>query len=257
MGILTRLDLITTIFQSIILIVIIAKAIKLTTITRASLLPFFFALAMSSNLLSNFYWIAYDFLKPDTRMPMACNEIGEDASILLLCAGLETILKDKRKIASEIVFATLFIGANIALWIVWSGEWLQDILTGLPNAYFLWLLIRGLISRGCLSHKEMWFMAITGVAALALQIPLLVIKGPVIEHALEFTCTAVMSVLMIWLGVKSYRSKDFIIASTFFLWTELAMFLSSDYYYIWFFAANSIAMIAMSPLVKKELEAND
>ena len=68
------MDIITNIIQSIILIVIIAKTIKLTIETKASLLPFFFALALSGTLLSNFYWFAYDILKPDTRMPMACNE---------------------------------------------------------------------------------------------------------------------------------------------------------------------------------------
>jgi hypothetical protein len=156
MGYLTRLDILTNIIQSIILIVIIAKTIKLTIETKASLLPFFFALALSGTLLSNFYWFAYDILKPDTRMPMACNEIGENATILLLCASLDTILKDKRKVASEIVFAIFFIGANIALWILWTGEWFQDILFGIPYIYFFWLLIRGLKSREILSHKEMW-----------------------------------------------------------------------------------------------------
>jgi hypothetical protein len=179
MGYITRLDILTNIIQSIILIVIIAKTIKLTIETKASLLPFFFALALSGTLLSNFYWFAYDILKPDTRMPMACNEIGENATILLLCAGLDTILKDKRKVASEIVFAIFFIGANIALWILWTGEWFQDILFGIPYIYFFWLLIRGLKSREILSHKEMWVAATVGIIVLAMQIPLYFTKGDV------------------------------------------------------------------------------
>ena len=113
MGYVTRLDVITSIIQSIILVVIIAKTVKLTIDSKSSLLPFFFALAMSGNLLSNFYWIAYDFLKPDTRMPMACNEIAENATILLLCAGLVTILKANRRGAGGVAFQNLFFVVEI------------------------------------------------------------------------------------------------------------------------------------------------
>lgn len=253
MGYITRLDILTNIIQSIILIVIIAKTIKLTIETKASLLPFFFALALSGTLLSNFYWFAYDILKPDTRMPMACNEIGENATILLLCAGLDTILKDKRKVASEIVFANLFIGANIALWILWTGEWFQDILFGIPYIYFFWLLIRGLKSREILSRKEMWVAAAVGIIILAMQIPLYFTKGEVFN----FICFMVMFVLTVWLGVVNFRRKDFFLATTFFMWTELAMFLSPGFYYDLFVFTSTVAIIIMYPSLKKELAAND
>lgn len=255
MGYLTRLDIITTIIQSIILVVIIAKTIKLVIGSRTCILPFFFALALGSNLLSNFYWIAYDLLEPGMRMPMACNEIVESAIILLLCAALETILKDKRTVASEIVFATLFIGTNIAFWIAWSGEWFQDILFGIPYIYFFWLLIRGLISRSSLSRKEMWQAIAASFMVLAMQIPLLIIKGFVFEFT-KMACLVVMVTLTIWLGVKSFRHKDFFLATTFFLWTELAMFLGFDFYYYLFFFANTIALIIMYSSMKKELASD-
>ena len=252
MGYVTRLDVITSIIQSIILVVIIAKTVKLTIDSKSSLLPFFFALAMSGNLLSNFYWIAYDFLKPDTRMPMACNEIAENATILLLCAGLDTILKDKRKVAGEIAFAILFIGVNIVLWIVWSGEWFQDILFGIPYMYLFWLLMRGLISREVLSQKERWLAAAAGTLVMSMQTPRYVMEGDVFNYA-SFAVTIAVTV---WLGVLSVRRKDFFLATTFFLWTQLSMFLSSDVYYYVFFSANTIAMMVMFPLVKKELAAD-
>ena len=255
MGFLTRLDIISNIIQSVIVIVIIAKTIKLTMNTRTSLLPFFFALALSGTLLSNFYWFAYDILKPDTRMPMACNEIGENATILLLCAGLDMILKDKRKVASEIVIAILFIGANIALWIAWSGEWFQDILFGVPYIYLFWLLIRGIISRDVLSKKEMWLAVAVGVIVLALQMPQFFVQGLELNF-MEGLSFAVMFALALWLGVVSFRRKDFFLASTFFMWTELAMFLNSDFYYDLFVFVNTVAFIVMYLLVKKELAVN-
>ena len=255
MGYITRLDIITTIIQSCILIVIIAKSIKLILGTEKSILPFFFALATSSYLLSNFYWIAYDLLEPDTRMPMACNEIGECAMILLFCASLQTILKDKKIVAKEIAFAVLFIGANIAFWIAWSKEWFQDILFGIPYIYFFWLLIRGLISRGSLSKKEMWLAVAASFTVLAMQIPLLIIKGLVFEFT-KMACLAVMVALTVWFGVKSFRRKDFFLATTFFLWTELAMFLGFDFYYYLFFFANTIALLIMFSSIKRELASD-
>jgi len=249
---LTRLDIVANIFQICILVVIIAKTIKLTINTKTKALPFFFALAMSGYLLSSLYWIAYDVLDPDTRMPMACNEIAENAMILLLCAGLETILKDKRKIAKEIVFAVLFIGANIALWIAWTGEWFQDILFGIPYIYFFWLLIRGLLSRRVLSRKELWFAALASIIILTMQIPLLTIKGNVFEVT-KVTCFMLMLALGAWLGIMSFRRKDFFLASTFFLSTELSMFLSIGIYYYLSLLENIIAQLIMFSLLKKEL----
>lgn len=252
MGYLIRLEIITTALQSCIIVVLIAKTVKLTISSRTCILPFFFALAMGSTLLSNFYWIAYDFLQPDARMPMACNEIGECATVLLLCAGLEAILKDRRKNAWEIVFAVLFIGANIVFWIAWSGEWFQDILFGFPYIYFFWLLIRGLLSRGVMSRKEMWLAVTTSFIILAMQIPLLTIKGDVFEVT-KVICFTLMIVLAAWLGIMSFRRKDFFLASTFFLSTELSMFLSVDIYYYLLLLENIIAQLIMFSLLKKEL----
>lgn len=185
---------------------------------------------------------------------MACNEISECAMILLLCAGLETILKDKRIIAKEFVFTIFFIGANIALWIAWSGEWFQDILFGIPYVYFLWLLIRGLKSRGIMSRKELWISATAGFIILAMQIPQLFAQENVIK-LIEGWNFVMMFALTTWLGIISFRRKDFFLASTFFCWTELFMFLSGVPYYYGAFFANTVALLIMFSLVKKEVAA--
>jgi len=255
MGYIVGLDVISTVIQSCILIGVIAKTTRLLIEVKTNFLPFFFALAMVSYLLSNLYWIIYDFLKPDTRMPMACNEIGECAMILLLCAGLENELKDKKKIPTEIAFAVFFMGANIALWIAWSGEWFQDIFFGMPYVYLFWLLIRGLRSRCSMTSKELWLAAVTSLAVLAMQIPLLMVKGALMEPA-KAVCFAVMFALMAWLGIKSVRDRDFFVSSTFFLWTELSMFLSPDIYYYIAYFANTVALIFMFASMKRELVAD-
>lgn len=244
--------IVATVLQSAALVVVIADAIRLMNNKKNVLLPFLFVLAMASYLLSNLYWIAYDTLMPDTRMPIACNEIGECAVILLLSAGLETLLKDKKKIVGEILFAFLFIGANIALWIAWSGEWFQDILFGIPYVYFLWILIHGLRNRVCLKSKEALVASIASIFVLIMQIPLLVTNGNLFVFS-EIMCFAAMFAVMAWLGIKSFRCKDFFVASTFFLWTELSMFLSPDVYYNMAMVANTIACFFMYVSMKQEL----
>ena len=255
MGSITRLDIIATVIQSVVIILVIAKSLKLVMNAKTNFLPFFFALAITGYLLSNLYWIAYDLLKPDTRMPMACNEVGESAMILLLCAGLETELKDKKKIPGEVAFAVFFMGANIALWIAWSGEWFQDILFGIPYVYLFWLLIRGLRSRCSMTSKELWLAAVTGMVVLTMQIPLLMVKGVLVEPT-KAACFVVMLALMVWLGFKSFRRKDFFVSATFFLWTELSMFLSPDIYYYIAYFANTVALIFMFASMKQELVAD-
>lgn len=255
MSDLTLVDVSTTVFQSLVLVFVIVKTLQLMRCVKSVFLPFFFVLAMSSYFLSNLYWIAYDLLKPGTRMPIACNEIGECAMILLLSAGLDSVLKDKEKIPWEIVFVFLFVGANIASWIAWSGEWLQDVLFGIPYFYFLWILIRGIRSRGVMTRKELWFAAVMGVAVLMLQIPLLFMKGILFEFV-KAVCLAVMFALIAWLGVKSFRGKDLFVTSTFFLWTEFAMFLCPEPYYSLTFLANTIVLPMMFMSMKKELAVN-
>ena len=251
----TRVDVITMIIQSCILVVVIAKTIKLAVSTKKSIFPFFFALAISSYLLSNFYWIAFECLKPETRIPMACNEISEAAVILLLSAGMGAILKDREKKAGEIAFAILFIGANITFWIIWSGEWLQDLILGIPYIYFFWLLIQGVKRRNCLSQKETRLTLTTGIIVFAMQILLLVMQGNVYAF-IEGSCFALMLAMMVWLGVKSFRRKDFFLATVFFTWTDLSMYLSTDIYYILCSIVNTIAQLTMFSMLKKEVDAD-
>lgn len=256
MSELTRLGIVATILQVVVLFVVIVKSVKLMARKNTVFLPFFFILAMSSLLLSDLYWIAYDTLKPDTQMPIAANEIGECAMILLLSAGLDTILTDRKKIAGEVLFSFIYIAANIALWIVWSGEWLQDILFGIPYIYFLWILIRGMRTRQSLSRYEMISAFAMSIYVVIALVSILFLSG-IGYTVVRTSFFVVLYAMMIWLGVKSVRSRDFFVASSLFLWTNLAVFSSPDFYYIISFLTNSIAIPIMYISMKKELAADD
>ena len=63
MSELTRLGILATIIQAVVLVVVIAKTNKLIKREKNFFLPFFFILSMSSFFLSDVYWLAYDFLE--------------------------------------------------------------------------------------------------------------------------------------------------------------------------------------------------
>ena len=225
------------------------------SISKNCIFAFFIVLTMASCLLSNLYWIAYDLINPNTRMPIAANEIAECAAILLLSAALNSVLQNRKKKLGEILFAFFYTAANIVLWIVWSGEWFQDIFFGVPYIYFLWVLIHGLRSRKSLPSREMYLMAVTSVVTLALLALLPISEGNVYAFA-KYGSYMVKFALMIWLGIRCVQSKDIFVASAFFLWTNLAMFSSAEFYYQIAFLANTVALPFIFISMKKEIFDN-
>lgn len=129
---------IPTLIQIIVLIYISSGLFRMMVKNHRTGRTVFFAFATTCALLSDLYWLVYDILRPDTRMPFAANEIGEWAIFLSLGAALAYSVEPYGVSAGkEIAAAILFMAANILLWIAWSGEWLQDILTGISLGYFL------------------------------------------------------------------------------------------------------------------------
>ena len=95
-------------------------------------------------------------------MPFAVDEIADSAAILLLSTGLVADKKvDRTARAGELIFTVMFSLSNVALWICWSGEWLQDIIFGIPYSYFLWLIIRGIADTKPLTSKTVSWDALT------------------------------------------------------------------------------------------------
>lgn len=255
MGCIELVDIVSTILQCGVLAYIMVKTTRMMPGTKQCIFPFFVVLAMASCLLSNLYWIAYDILNPDTRMPIAANEIAECAAVLLLSAGLNAVLKNRQKVPAEILFAVFYTVGNIVLWIVWSGEWFQDIFFGIPYIYFLWILVRGLRSRGPLSPRELYMMAVVSVVALALLAMLPISGGGVYAFA-KYASYVLKFALMLWLGIRCLQSRDVFMASTFFLWTNFAMFSSAEFYYYIAFLANTASFPFLFVSLKKELHDN-
>ncbi len=123
---------IPTVVCIITLVYILIRLYQEATVTGKSPRLLFFAVGTVAFLLSGLYWFVYDLLYPTGRMPFAANEIAEWGMFLALAATISTMLTISwGSVKGEIIFAVIFMAANAALWIAWSGEWLQDILTGI------------------------------------------------------------------------------------------------------------------------------
>ena len=130
-----------TILNTAVLLVVIFRAARLIESSGRSMTAVFFTFAAVSLLVSNLYWIAYDLMRPGTRMPFAANELGEWAAFLLLSTSLLCALRERfGEAGKEMLCAGAFVAASTVLWIAWSGEWIQDILTGAAFGYFLCML---------------------------------------------------------------------------------------------------------------------
>ena len=216
--------------------------------------------------MSEVYYFAYNFLIPDTRMPFAANEIAEASMILLLCAVLETTLgKDRKFNIGAFIFSTVFIGVNIAIWILWAGEWAKNIIFGLPYIYFLYLLIVGVVKTKAVSNKEIIIAIILSICILAGEAIALGMNDT-LRSIIEISCYPFMYILWIFILVKTIKTlrkedkkqgESIYLSFTLHIWTMLLMFMSADIFY----NIANIMYICVLPLMyiafKKELSKDD
>ena len=257
---------IISVLSLIITVSIIILSAKKLTETNNKVLSVFFTFAMVSYFMSEVYYFAYNLLIPDTRMPFAANEIAEASMILLLCAVLETTLGRERKInLPALIFSTVFIGVNIALWILWSGEWIKNTIFGLPYIYFLYLLIKGVMKTKAASGKEIVIAIVLSVCILAGE-SIAPAMNDTVRPIIEISCYPFMYILWILICIKAIgmlrkedknRGEAVYLSFTLHIWTMLLMFMSSG---IFFNIANIMYMLVL-PLMylsfKKELSKDD
>ena len=153
-----QLAIATNLIFSALLIFLIRYCIRLIGKNERSVTAVFYTFGLISLLLSYLYWLAYSLIRPDTRMPFAPNEVGENACILLIASTVQTVFNGKTlDSVRETVFAIFLQAACVGLWIGWSGEWIQDIIAAFVMFYFVYVTIKSLKVSDALSKTE-WKM---------------------------------------------------------------------------------------------------
>lgn len=162
--------LINSILQIAIILFIVIRSINCVGKSERSMLAVFFLASMVTILLNNLYWLAYQFIYQDVRMPFCVADFSENNAFLLLASSLISVFPDhkKRPIAAGAA-AWLFVAANIALWIVWSGEWLKDIVGGLCFGYYAYHVLRALVLSKAFTRAEWTAWGIMGALFIGVQ----------------------------------------------------------------------------------------
>ena len=211
-----------------------------------------FAFAVISFMLSLAYWLVYSLIRPEGRMPFAANEIGEIAWFLLLAAVLESIFHDNHVAAKkEIAFAILFTAASVALWIGWSGEWVQDIIVGFAFGYLLCVCVRALKQSGALRKNE-WILLGLSCGLIILGQAGTFFVSEAVKQPLDYFCYALMFSLLLCFFAKRIAMAKFTdtkatLAMSFsiYVFSASTLYMSSG----WFYMAALVLSLATLPLM--------
>ncbi|MBR1861912.1 MAG: hypothetical protein IJ796_08675 [Lachnospiraceae bacterium] len=253
-----------SIFQILVVVVVIFLSARLVTRGNNVLLTVFFTFAFVSLLLSDLYWLTFDTLRYGMRMPIAANEIGEWAFFLLLATGLSSLKKEKAGASvPEMLYVILFTAVNTALWIIWSGEWLQDIMTGFAVGVLAVSIVRTAPKEGIPERPAGPVIAAVSTLVIAFQALSTYIGNP-LTRVLEYVSYALMYLVLIYfvyMTVRRYRENKNPAAFTFsliaFVWNVFTMYMSPGVVYF----VSLITLTLILPLLyltfRREVMKND
>ena len=192
--------------QTAVLLALIAWTTQTLIRDRFSEPIAFTAFALACLLLSDLYWIAWALLEPEARLPFAVNEIGECAMFLLLAAALHTQLADRPRFAGALtLLPALFAACNAGLWIAWSGEWVQDIVTGLALGWYLVVAVQLMGQDHALSGKA--WIGLGALSALLVLLQALTFFTPQAAAAtLDALCYGLMAISILWFLLRCVRA---------------------------------------------------
>ena len=231
-------------------------SVRLVRRSGESLTAVFLSFTCALWFLSDLYWVIYDLMRPDTRMPFAANEIGEAAVLLMLAAVLSSVIPRLTRCAGWQGMAALLFGVcNTALWIVWSGEWIEDIMIGAAFTWLLYTIACGLKARNALARGE-WIALSAGCALLILGEGATLLVKDNLKAAMDAACSLLLLAGVLFWAWKNARAARcaqetlcFAVASL--CWALLAKYMSDGVWYLVFMTAETFALPAVWLAVRR------
>ena len=244
--------------QTAVLLFVLLRTIRLIGTGMRPVRLVFFGFAVASVFLSNLYWLTYDILRPDARMPFAANEIGEWAMFLLLGAALNA-REQPHNAKWQMLGAVLFAAANAALWIAWSGAWVQDILTGAAFGWFLCCLVARMRQEGALSPWQWGLLGAVCVLLIAAQTVIFFVPEPA-GQALDLFCY-----ILLFAGAAAFLARAILsllhaegtVCHCFAAhgWIVTALYMSTGGFYVAALLLSTACFVLMLAALKKEADA--
>lgn len=257
------ISILATIYPSIIQIlalsVLLFLCIRLLIENKESMPAIFLTFTFALCLFSDIYWLVYDFLRPNVRMPFAANEFGEAGLFLMFAATINTAIPHGSRCArKQTIGVILFMISNIVLWILWSGEWLQDILIG---AIFTWLVYSAVCSLKvvrALKKQEWVLLAIYCFVLIAGQTSTFLVAEQY-KQVVDIGCYVLLCIAQIYWLVKlalAYKKKAspetlLSLAASNAIWSSISLYMSEGTIYTVFMIIGTISFIFMYMAVRK------
>lgn len=255
------MEVFLSLIQTAVLLLVFLGTLRLLGSGKREVRAVLFAFAVAGALLSNLYWLAYDILRPGTRMPFAANEIGEWAMFLLLGAALNT-QSERLTAKREMLFAVLFAVANVALWIAWSGEWVEDILTGAAFGYFLCSLAVQIKQAGAFPGWEWRVLGASCLVLIAAQAAIFFVPESM-KQPLDLFCYCLLFAVAALLLIRVFRSlrnggrssSAVLTAFAANAWTTVTLYMSSGGFYVAALLLCTLSFPMMLLALRKEVDA--
>ena len=253
------------IFRSIVSAFIVARSIRLVGKGYRSMTLVFFLFAFISIIVNNMYWLTYEMLRPDTRMPFAANEIGEAGVHMLLSSALAfAVPKDAVSHKKELAGAILFSAGCVALWIGSSGEVFQDILSGAVFFWFMYVTVRSARQTSAFSKPQWIIIIVLGAVLLLSQASIFFMGDQVLKDRQDLFCYLLMTVCSVILMIRSYfallkkeETKKCLALSYFAcLWVISSLYMSEGVWYAVFLFLLSLEFIKMHLAIEREVTGN-
>jgi len=235
------------------LIVICIKTYRLIERGKKYLPTILFLFGMIALMLSELYWLVHGLIRPDFRFPYSSSEVSQDGGLLLLAAALVALLgRSREKLTLATLGAIAFTLVNIALWILWSGEWFKDIFDGIIFMYYLCVVTRSLCRTGAFRRRE-WVCLVIGGTILITGEALWTFVPESLQLTIDIGNFVFMFSILLFLYAKILYNlrrgdtplRSLCLAYAGFTWSLLSMYMSSEPMYFASFCSSTAMAVLM------------
>lgn len=212
-----------------------------------------FLFGMVALMASEVFWMLHGIIRPGFRFPYSSSEVSQDGALLLLAAGLISLMgRSRARLMPVTIGSICFTAVNIALWIVWSGEWFKDIFDGLIFMYFVCAVSRCISRTEGLSRKEWIVLTIAAVLLMAGEASLSVIPSSALLPV-DICNYALMFAILIFFYIKVIRSmsgagsptRSLCLAYGGFTWALFSMYMSAEPMYFVGYMSTTFMIVMM------------
>ena len=200
------LDLIESLMQLAVMIICALLTVRFLKKVRFTIVMGFFLYATICLIIGNMYWILTTLLKVGVRIPYGINEVSSTGAWLLFAAMLNKIFyKERPKRGFETVQVALISVVLIVLWTIWSEEWIESVVGGIPLCYYMYIVVLAMKKTGAFRTFEKVLIVISTYTVLLLQIVSLFLEDEIVQSVFEYTTYVILFANFAFLFVKGLR----------------------------------------------------